>query len=76
VVKKGFPQWIALLEGVAKINVDAAISKSSNTVATMAVTGDANSNFLGASIVVWEGFEDPDGDSRGHGLLRRFSPCI
>ena len=46
-VKKGFPQWIAPPEGVAKINVDAAISKSSNTVATTAVTGDANSNFLG-----------------------------
>ena len=60
VIKEGRPQWIAPPVGVAKINVDAAVSKSSNIEATAAVARDDNGNFLGASAVVWEGFEDPE----------------
>jgi len=62
VVKEGCTQWIAPPEpeGVVKINVDARVSKSSNTSATAAIAKNANGNFLGASAVVWEGFEDPE----------------
>ena len=53
------PRWIPSPHGVAKINVDAALSKSSNLAATAAVARDEAGVFLGALAVVTQGITDP-----------------
>jgi ribonuclease HI len=51
-------RWISPL-GVAKINVDAAISKNRGLDLVAAVARDCTGNFLGASALVVEGVTDP-----------------
>lgn len=54
------PRWIPPRHGVAKINVDAALSKSSNLATTAAVARDEAGVFLGASAMVTQGITDPE----------------
>jgi ribonuclease HI len=53
-------RWTPPPQGVAKINVDAALSKNTSTASTAAVARDAVGNFLGASSVVIHGITDPE----------------
>ena len=46
------PRWIPPPQGVAKINVDAALSKNMSIASAAAVARDAAGSFLGASSVV------------------------
>jgi hypothetical protein len=52
------PQWIPPPPGIAKINVDATISKISGLGSVAAVARDSMGNFLGASALVIEGMTD------------------
>ncbi|KAF8692175.1 hypothetical protein HU200_039777 [Digitaria exilis] len=49
------PKWIPPPEGLAKVNVDATLSKNSNLVVAAAVARDRAGNFMGASALVLEG---------------------
>jgi hypothetical protein len=53
-------RWIPPPQGVAKINVDAALSKNTSTTPAAAVARDASGIFLGASSVVIQGIIDPE----------------
>jgi hypothetical protein len=52
-------RWIAPPPGVAKINVDAAVKKTSNLSAIAAVCRSTEGRFLGASVLVIPGMFDP-----------------
>jgi ribonuclease HI len=52
-------RWIAPPPGVAKINVDAAVKKTSNLSAIAAVCRSTEGRFLGASVLVIPGISDP-----------------
>ena len=52
------PRWIPPPHGVAKINVDAAVSKNSRMASVAAVTMDEAGLFLRASAVVSQGIID------------------
>ena len=54
------PRWIPPPRGVAKINVDAAVSKNSKMASVAAVARDETGLFLGASAVVSQGITDPE----------------
>jgi hypothetical protein len=54
------PRWIALPQGLAKVNVDAALSKNSSKGAIAAVSRNSDGSFLGASALVLEGITDPE----------------
>jgi hypothetical protein len=54
------PRWIKPPAGLAKINVDAAVSKDSGLSASAAVARDEGGNFLGASALVVEGNTDAE----------------
>ena len=54
------PRWIPPPVGLAKINVDATLSKNTGVVSASAVARDSTGNFLGASALVWEGIADPE----------------
>jgi ribonuclease HI len=56
----GGPKWIQPPVGLAKINVDAALSKNTSKGALAAVARSVDGTFLGASVVVVEGFTDPE----------------
>lgn len=49
------PCWIRPSAGLAKINVDAIVSKNPGPVSTAAVARDEGGNFLGGSAPVMEG---------------------
>jgi ribonuclease HI len=53
------PKWIPPLTGYAKINVDAAMSKTSRGGAGGVVCRSANGDFLGASTLTVSGIIDP-----------------
>jgi hypothetical protein len=53
-------RWLAPPPGLAKINVDAAIVKTSDLSAAVAVARDEAGNFLGASVLVLEGITSPE----------------
>jgi hypothetical protein len=53
------PKWIAPPLNMDKINVDAALGKTSNKGAMVVVARDANGIFLGCSVVTVEGIMDP-----------------
>ena len=53
-------RWIPPPHGVAKINVDAAVSKNSKMTSVAAVARDETGLFLGASAVVSQGITDPE----------------
>lgn len=54
------PRWIPPPHGVAKINVDAALLKSSRLASAAAVARDEAGVFLGASAVATPGITDPE----------------
>ena len=54
------PRWIPPPQGVLKVNVDAALSKNSDTAAVAAVARDETGMFLGASALVVEGITSPE----------------
>ena len=54
------PRWIPPPRGVAKINVDAAVSKNSKMASVAVVAKDETGLFLGASAVVSQGITDPE----------------
>ena len=54
------PRWISPPPGFAKINVDAALSKNSKSVAVAAVARDSSGCYLGASTLVFAGVSDPE----------------
>jgi ribonuclease HI len=56
----GGPKWIPPPVGLAKINVDTALSKNTSKGALAAVARSADETFLGASVVVVEEFTDPE----------------
>jgi ribonuclease HI len=51
--------WIPPPQGMVKINVDAAVRKTEKVGAVAAICRSANGDFLGASVVVVEGINDP-----------------
>ena len=53
-------RWIPPPQGVLKVNVDAALSKNSDTAAVAAVARDETGMFLGASALVVEGITSPE----------------
>jgi hypothetical protein len=53
-------RWIPPPPGIAKINVDAAISKNGGIGSMAAVARDSTGTFLGASALVVEGISDPE----------------
>ena len=54
------PRWIPPPHRVIKLNVDAALSKNSNTSAMAAVARDETGVFLGASVLVAQGVSPPE----------------
>jgi hypothetical protein len=54
------PRWIAPPQGLGKINVDFALSKTSPKGAIAAVARSSEGSFLGASSLVINGLMDPD----------------
>lgn len=54
------PKWIPPPSSFVKINVDATMSKNSNTAVMAGVALDAVGNFLGASAVVLKGVMDAE----------------
>jgi len=59
-VRDHHPRWIFSPPGFAKINVDAALSKNSKSVAVAAVARDSSSCYLGASTLIFAGVSDPE----------------
>jgi hypothetical protein len=53
------PKWIPPPQGLAKINVDAAVSKNHPSAAIAAVARDSEGSFFGASSVL-QGISDPE----------------
>jgi ribonuclease HI len=51
--------WIPPPSGMAKINVDAAISRAGDKGAAGAICRDSNGNYLGSSVLIIKGFTDP-----------------
>jgi hypothetical protein len=56
------PHWVRPPRGLAKINVDVAMSKNSCQAAATAMACDEDGNYLGASVLVMAGQSDPRGD--------------
>ncbi|KAK1608489.1 hypothetical protein QYE76_032162 [Lolium multiflorum] len=54
------PRWIPPPPGVAKVNVDAALSKDERLAAVAAVARDVDGHFLGASVLTCRGISDPE----------------
>jgi hypothetical protein len=54
------PRWIPPPSGVAKVNVDAAVSKNSSIAAIATVAWSTAGEFLGASSMVLKGLSDPE----------------
>jgi ribonuclease HI len=54
------PAWIPPPQGLAKVNVDAATSKSSTTSAIAAVVRGEDGSFLGAYTIILVGITDPE----------------
>lgn len=54
------PRWIPPPQGMIKINVDAALSKNSSTIAVAAVARDEAGIFQGASALVVAGVSSPE----------------
>jgi hypothetical protein len=54
------PRWVRPPSGLAKINVDAAMSKNSGQAAAVAVARDDVGNYLGSSALVVEGHTGPE----------------
>ena len=52
-------RWIPPPTGLAKVNVDAAVSKTENRGAAAAFCRDSNGTYLGSSVVIFEGISDP-----------------
>ena len=61
------PCWVRPPIGLAKINVDAAMSKNSGQAAAAAVARDEDGNYLGASVLVAAGQSDPEVMEAGDG---------
>ncbi|XP_073355267.1 uncharacterized protein [Aegilops tauschii subsp. strangulata] len=53
------PRWLPSEEGVAKINVDGAISGDGNVGVAAAICRDHTGEYLGSSAVVFRGITDP-----------------
>lgn len=53
-------RWLPPPHGLAKINTDGAVSKSSDISAAAAIARDEDGTFLGASALVLEGITDPE----------------
>ncbi|TVU05431.1 hypothetical protein EJB05_48595, partial [Eragrostis curvula] len=54
------PKWIPPPRGIAKINVDATLSKNHSIVAVAAVARSDRGDFLGASAVVMHGITEAE----------------
>jgi ribonuclease HI len=54
------PRWIPPPSGVAKVNVDASLSKDERLAAVAAVARDVDGHFLGASVLTCKGISDPE----------------
>jgi hypothetical protein len=59
-VKPAGPRWIPPPSGLAKVNVDAAVSKNNNVAEIAAVARDTSDAFLDASAVAMRGATDPE----------------
>lgn len=58
--KKKGPRWIALSDGLVKMNVDAATSRTATKCATGVVCRDRRGKFIAASARVWQGTNAPE----------------
>jgi len=66
-VQRSGARWIRPPSGLAKINVDAAISKDTRTASGVAVARDELGHFLGASALVLEGIDEAElGEALGY----------
>ncbi|KAK1648736.1 hypothetical protein QYE76_066541 [Lolium multiflorum] len=54
------PRWIPPPSGVAKVNVDAVVSKNSSIAVIVAVAWSTAGEFLGASSIVLKGLSNPE----------------
>jgi hypothetical protein len=57
--KPSCSKWIAPPENMVKVNVDAAVAKTSDKGAVAAVARESNGRFIGCSILTVEGLTDP-----------------
>jgi ribonuclease HI len=57
---QGWAKWLPPPVGVAKLNVDAALSKNENKATVAAIARDENGSFLGASVLVVDEGCDPE----------------
>ena len=56
----GKPAWIPSATGVAQLNVDAGVTRKRERGAVAAVARAADGSYLGASAVIFDGFNDPE----------------
>jgi hypothetical protein len=57
--KPAHPRWIAPIRGFAKVNVDAAMNKSSPCGAVGLICQSGEGDFIGASTLTVSGITDP-----------------